>query len=245
MTNAITSTGVVNTGAIRKAVSAVNALQTFYDDFGESFLDAAKWGYGVVSSGSVTVSNSSPAVAGIPGGCTIATGATSGGSAWLEGKVASFLNLYGNAINTSFVRKTCIEFDIQGSGAAANIANATSFFGISNAVTGADTRASTDTMGFGWSSDVLQAFTDKGGTETTQALTDTITIVGDTLHSYRIELDRVNGARFFVDNVLEATITTNIPNLYRGVPAVYIRNDTTEIVSLALGKVRIWMEDVA
>ena len=229
--------------SIGKQAPRVGSLPLFYDDFRGGFLDGAKWSYGIVSSGSVTVSDSVPGVAGMPSGATLASGATSGGQAYIATRSALILPHYGQTALTTIIERTNIEWTAKAGGTWPTAAHNTVFFmGIAKAVGASGTRGDNDITGFYLESDVLAALSDKGGTETTAALTSAPAMTA--VHKYRVALDRVNGYTFFVDDVLQATVATNVNNIYACYIVVILRNDSAANVSLALGNVRAWSEDL-
>ena len=64
-------------------------------------------------------------------------------------------------------------------------------------------------IGFRFSADVLTCLSEKASAETTTV--STVTLVDATYAKLRVEIDGVSTARFYVDDVLVATHTTNIP----------------------------------
>ena len=69
--------------------------------------------------------------------------------------------------------------------------------------------AAANFIGFRFSADVLTCLSEKASAETTTV--STVTLVDATYAKLRVEIDGVSTARFYVDDVLVATHTTNIP----------------------------------
>lgn len=230
--------------AISKRVARVNQLPIFFEDWEDAFIDYSKW-YSVIASSGTIDGSRSGGQAGLQAQATLSTGATNGGSVFLATRKHVVSHKNGQAIDLSFVTKTVLEWQAVFT-SVADIENASFTMGFgSMADSGAGftaTRTVDNMLGFELVSDVLRAYSDSGATETTSVLTTAPTL--SNLNLYRIELNRINGARFFVNNVLQATISTNITTIRSFAINFYIKNDNAANTILRLGNIRVYAEDV-
>lgn len=229
----------VDSRTIAQIGTRVRSTTLFYEDWHDGFLNAAKWEYAVTSGGSVAVSNAPGLLAGMPSSATLAQNGAAADVGKLYTQVP-FPIMYGQTALTTPLERLNLEYASYNDSAATLIDNSTSFLGLSYAQ--AALRSSNNIIGFYWASDVLRAICDNAGTETTSALTTAPTVT--TLHKYRISIDRLNGVLFYVDDVLQATITTNIPNIQSVFINYYFQGDAAQTTSVKIGTVRLWMEDL-
>ena len=233
--------------SIGKQAPRVGALPIFYEDWlPVGGIDAAKWVYSITSSGSLQNDsvNFNPAL-GFPSPMMLATGATLGGAVNLRSRRNVFPAFHGQTALTTAIERANFEFVSLLSGDTRQD-NAVSFYGLvfeDTAEPTAATRTTENLIGWYWASDVLRAFVDNGGTETTSALTSAVDV--GVLHKYKISLDRAAGVQYFVDDVLQATITTNIPTTSgAGRICWNVQNDVALALEARLGTIRAWMEDL-
>ena len=245
----MTQSPIIRAGAsldsITRRVSRVNQLPIFFEDWDSFYFNSAKWRYAIATTGTVNIAGGTAAV-GKPSTMAIQTGTTSGALAQMYSRNLVFPIRHGHTAATTTIKRTWIEIVMSGIGLATSIDNTRAWFGIVAQANnfGTPHRQSNSIFGFGWASDVLQTFSDNAGTETTQATTNVITWAA-TLHKYGISLDADNGLRFYVDDVLEATITTNIPNnIAEGTISFEVLNDAAANIGFDLGEIRVWEEDV-
>lgn len=125
----------------------------------------------------------------------------------------------------------------------ANIDNTSFFMGFTPTTTA--TRATTNIVGFGLTTDALRQVTDNGGTEseTTPSTVPTLT----NWNEYRIEVTRVDTAntiQFFINDVLTGTHSTaaNIPDVNMYVN-FFIETDAAATAQLDVGAVTSKMFD--
>ena len=236
---------IIRAGAIdplTRRIPRLNALETFYEDWRDNFLDNTKWAKSVTSGGTVTVDVTTPGESGFPGGCRLSTSADAAGAAYLMTQRRIFPVQHGQTANRAIVHRSCLEWEMRP--ATITVFDNTVFFiGASTNIAG--NRTTPSVVGCFLSSDAITLLSDNAGTETTQATTNTITLT-NTPHKYLLTLDRVEGLRLFVDEVLEATITTNIPVATSALPfLVSVHNDSAAAAILDLGRIRAWVEDIA
>ena len=113
---------------------------------------------------------------------------------------------FSSTSNTSMVRGIFAEWEAKFTNVA-NINNASFFMGFSESITG--TRATTDIIGFGLSSDAIQTVTDASGTETVNA-PSSITLTDRNLYKMAITENQVD---FWINGNQVATHTTNLPDI--------------------------------
>jgi hypothetical protein len=119
-----------------------------------------------------------------------------------------------------------------------NVDNANFIMGLTNAA-GA-TRASNNIIGFGLVGGALQTITDDGGTETVNAG------FGETLanlNKFKIDIS-LNSVVFYLNEVLIATHTTNLPNSVMWLNHYYPTGAGGASI-YSLGPVRVWTKDYA
>lgn len=244
---------IVRAGAslasIGKQAPRVRSLPIFLEEWSNAgYVDAAKWHWAITSSGYIDMNGStiSPTTgAGISVG--LGSGATSGGAINLSTRKTILFLPYGQTALTTIVERVWVEFECLVD-QVTRLSNAASFMGIIMNQTvlqpaGTGTRTSNGILGWGFASDVLQAVSDADGTETVTALTTAPTMSG--LHRLGISIDRVDGAQFWVDGVVQAAITTNMQNsYYRGRLFFHVQNDQAAAVFLYMGTIRVWKEDL-
>ena len=235
---------IVRAGAIdplTRRIPRLKALETFYEGWEDNFLDSSKWLTSTSNGGTVTVDVTTPGVSGFPGGCRLSTSADAAGNAYLMTQRRIFPVQHGQTANRAIVHRSCLEWEMRP--ATISVFDNTVFFvGAGTSISG--NRTSPSVMGCFLSSDAITLLSDNAGTESTQATTNTITLT-NTVHKYLLTLDRVEGLRLFVDEVLEATITTNIPITTSALPfLVSMHNDSAADAILDLGRIRAWVEDI-
>ena len=113
---------------------------------------------------------------------------------------------FSNTANTTMVRGVFFEFEAKFTNVA-NMDNATFFMGFNDATAG--TRATTDVVGFGLTSDAIQTVTDSSGTETVNA-PSSIVLTDRNLYKIAITEGLVE---FWINGNQEATHTTNLPDV--------------------------------
>lgn len=148
-----------------------------------------------------------------------------------------YLPISSMTIN-SVIKRFIYEFEMKLANVA-NMDNTKCFFGLTTLNT--DDRSSNDIIGFGLASDVLTTVTDSGGTETVN------TTFGETLtnhNKFRIEC-YLNGVKFYLNEALLSTHTTNIPNIGQGSAMFYIDTEAGGAATLSIGITRYWYEDMA
>ena len=136
----------------------------------------------------------------------------------------------------TIVRTFNIEFEVKLT-TVANIDNTISFFGLTPGT--GDTRTTNNIIGWALTSDALQSLTDSAGTETVN------TTFGETLTNWnklRIEV-YASGIKFYVNEVLKATHTTNIPDQMMYIN-YYVDTEAGGAATVDVGPVRTWYEDM-
>lgn len=219
---------------------AGRALPTFFEDWRAGFLNYSKW-FGTLS-GSASITPAQLGFTGLPAGVQMQTGATINSNCHIASQFPfAIFTRHGQGANTTIIEGGIMEWTMRGDQLITSFHNTFCFWGLANDAN--STRATNDIIGFILVGDVLNALSDAGGVETVQALTAPPTLVGQ-VHTYRIEVDRVNGARFFVDHVLQATILTNISDGFLNMfPVFNLQNDVAANAEIDLGEVRGWEED--
>ena len=137
---------------------------------------------------------------------------------------------------TSMVRGMYVEWEAKFTNVA-NIDNAASFMGLN--ASNAATRATTNLIGFGLSSDSLVAVSDSSGTETTTAISG-ITLTNRYLYRITIQGGQVE---FSVNGNIVATHTTNNPDII-GYLQYYIDTEAGGSATLDVGFVHVFYRGV-
>ena len=241
MAQIITPAGA-DLSSISKQAPRVASLPSFYEDWADDFVDQSKWGYTVTGTGEVNVNISGTGLAGslsTYAGLLVGTAAADTASIWTR---KLFPVPHGQTALTTIVEVLNVEWEARTQGLA-SIDNTQQFMGL--AQTQAALRTTNNLIGFYYASDVLGVLVDEAGTETTSALASAPT--ANATHKYGIKIDRSNGVRFYVGDVLQATIAAsdaNIPNIQGVYFNVFAKNDVASADWLRVGHVRIWMEDL-
>lgn len=223
---------------IGRQAPRVHSLPLFYEDWRDGFVDASKWTYAVGTGGLVGSAVNKNAAAGSINVGYLECNATAD-TAWLATRTP-YVIPSGQTALTTIIERLNLEFTAVTTGAASVIDNTKFLMGFGD--TQGNLRTSNNVLGFYLASDVLRALTDLAGTETTAALTTAPTIT--TLHKYKISIDRVNGALFFVDGVQQAALTTNIQTSFAYYVNFYYQHDSAGDQRLDIGTVRVWLEDL-
>lgn len=215
------------------------ALPLFYEDWHDGFLDAVKWGVTLAVGGTSSTSKDGHQVAGLVSSARLGQVSAATDTASLYTR-QFFDPYYGQTALRSITERTCFEWEMDFGSSVTLVDNSTTFFGLS--ATQGGNRTTNNVIGFYFASDVLRAMVDSAATETTSALT-TAPNVG-TPHKYGIKIDRVDGVRYYVDDVLQATTTTNIPNINAHHINFFYQGDTAAETYVYFGVIRAWREDL-
>ena len=212
----------------------------YHDLWGSDTFDATNsWGSSVAATGGVAVGNFANGT-GLFRALRMNCPAAGGGDiarAW--GLKGIGLPLWATALDNSVYNKLTMEWSCQFGASGASIDNAVTFMGLGTGQPSIRTTA--DIGGFIFVSDAINTITDLAGTETLTVPTGVpaITVV----NKYKMILGPGATIGFYINNVLMATHTTNLPGAQVVYPAFSMANDAGGANSMRVGPLRIWMEE--